>query len=145
MYGSSSRRSKRRGNSWGKARNFRPVRSMERMALIPSRMAVVRGCPPGLAGGMSGSRIALSSSLRSRGIASSLHLSTSSLWSLLGILFLSLTPPSFYHVLPLLAEPLPRPLYRLASQTPQCLFASLNVVGCPGPGTRLRCSLRRCP
>ncbi len=48
------------------------------MALITSRMSVVRGCPPGLAGGMSGSRMAHSFSVRSTSVAESFHCSTSS-------------------------------------------------------------------
>src|SRR5713226_1900199 len=55
------------GNSCGKARHWLPVRSRYKMALITSRILVVRGCPPGLAGGISGSRILHSFSVTSLG------------------------------------------------------------------------------
>src|SRR5205807_10249278 len=69
--------------------------------------SVVRGCPPGLAGGISGSRILHSLSVTSTSIASSLHLSTSSLP------FSFVTLPLLYHLAGVLAEPLSKPIYRL--------------------------------
>src|SRR6266700_3969845 len=100
------------GNSCGKARHWQPVRSRYKMALITSRISVVRGCPPGLAGGISGSRI--------------LHsLSVTSLGSLLRFIFPPLlstfpfrdtfsffTLPLLYHLAGILAGPLSRPMRR---------------------------------
>jgi len=56
------------------------------MALITSRMSVVRGCPPGLAGGMSGERMAHSFSVRSTSVTESFHCSTSSIFPLVLLL-----------------------------------------------------------
>src|SRR6266702_748734 len=57
------------------------------MALSTSRISVVRGCPPGLAGGMSGSRTAHSFSVRSTSVAESFHFSTSSIFPLFLLLY----------------------------------------------------------
>src|SRR5712692_2136389 len=75
------------GNSCGKARHWQPVRSRYKLALITSRRSVVRGCPPGLAGGISGSRIAHSRSRETR--LGSFFVSSPHLFprSLSGILF----------------------------------------------------------
>src|SRR6266436_5744367 len=71
----------------GRARHWLPVRSRYKMALITSRMSVVRGCPPGLAGGMSGERMAHSFSVRSTSVAESFHCSTSSIFPLVLLLY----------------------------------------------------------
>src|SRR2546421_4667147 len=55
------------GKSWGNARQAHPLRTREKMALTTSRIFVVRGCPPGLAGGINGSRMLHSASVRSLG------------------------------------------------------------------------------
>jgi hypothetical protein len=68
-----------------------PVRSRYKMALITSRMSVVRGCPPGLAGGMSGSRMAHSFSVKSTSVAEPFHCSTSSIFPLFLLLFYSIS------------------------------------------------------
>jgi hypothetical protein len=87
IFGSSSTLSTKVGTHAARHAHSQPVRSAERMALITARMSVVRGCPPGLAGGMSGSRIAHSLSLTSTSdnfFAASFHLFP---LSPLGILF----------------------------------------------------------
>src|SRR5690348_1160653 len=55
------------GKSWGNALQPHPLRTRYKMALSTSRIFVMRGCPPGLAGGIKGSRMLHSASVRSLG------------------------------------------------------------------------------
>jgi hypothetical protein len=82
------------------------------MALSTSRMSVVRGCPPGLAGGISGSRIAHSRSLRSLGYSLRCIVSLPPSFPS-RVSFPFFTPPSWYHLIPFFPEPLAKAFYRL--------------------------------
>jgi hypothetical protein len=111
MCGSSSTLSTKVGTHAARHAHSQPVRSTERMALITSRMSVVRGCPPGLAGGMSGSRVAHSLSLISLGyLLRCIFPPLPSFPSRDSLSFF--TPPVFYHLPHFLAESLTRLFYR---------------------------------
>jgi hypothetical protein len=53
--------------SGGNALQAHPPRTREVMACKTSRLVCVRGCPPGIAGGLRGSRMLHSASVTSRG------------------------------------------------------------------------------
>src|SRR5215213_8567523 len=55
------------GKSFGRGRQPAPVRRMERLPVITSRMSTSRRRPPGLAGGISGSRMVHCASVKSLG------------------------------------------------------------------------------